>query len=95
MSIENHKWVRLPSGEVNEAYLDHNTHKGPFCVNCFKFFCLQCEKDLGLNSSGSASDGSVDYYLPKCEANLDNEVEAWSPIGGELAVSLIERKVHA
>jgi len=56
---------------------------------------VQCEKELGLNSSGAASDRSVDYYLPKCEANVDSEVEAWSPIGGELAVSLIERKIHA
>ena len=50
MSIENHKWVRLPNGDVNEAYIDHNTHKGPFCVNCSKFFCVQCEKELGLKT---------------------------------------------
>lgn len=95
MSIENHKWARLPNGDVDEAYVDYNTHKGPYCVTCHKFFCVQCEKELNLNHGGAADPQDVGYWLPKCEANLDLEPEAWSPIGGELAISLIERKVHA
>lgn len=95
MSIENHKWSRTENGDVDVQYFSHNTHSGPYCILCSKFFCVQCEKDSNLNTNGAAEERMVDYYLPKCEANLDLEVEAWSPIGGELANSLIERKIHA
>jgi|LakMenEpi03Aug12_release.lakeMendotaPanAssembly.Ray.scaffolds.fasta_scaffold2984349_1 hypothetical protein len=72
-----HRWLPNPDNSIDYNYLDIDTHNGPFCDVCRKFFCMICD----------------DLSLLKCEEDPDPSIE-WSPIGGELAMAIINRKGH-
>jgi hypothetical protein len=72
-----HRWLPNPDNSIDYNYLDTDTHNGPFCEQCQKFFCIKCD----------------DISLLQCEEEPDPSIE-WSPIGGELAMSIINRKGH-
>jgi hypothetical protein len=69
-----HDWALSLDNKVDEDYFIYESHNGPFCTKCRKFFCVKCDDISNLI----------------CESN---ELE-WSPIGGELATSVINRKGH-
>jgi hypothetical protein len=76
----NHKWALNQDGSINYNYLDYEDHNGPICVDCKKFFCVVCD-DIG--------------ELPCIIGSLEGSNLEWSPIGGELAMSIINRKGHS
>lgn len=72
-----HKWLLNTDNSIDYNYLDTDTHNGPFCTTCKKFFCMLCDDLASLS----------------CVIESEPNVE-WSPIGGELATALINRKGH-
>jgi hypothetical protein len=72
--MNKHDWLLNEDKTININYLDYNTHNGPFCKVCRKFFCVNCDEIENL----------------VCE----KDSKEWSPIGGELANSIINRKGH-
>jgi len=78
----NHKWILKQDGSVNYNYLNYEDHNGPFCKDCRRFFCMVCDDISSLQCP------AID------DTNLKKNIESWSPIGGELANKIINRKGH-
>ena len=60
--MNKHDWLLNEDKTININYLNYNTHNGPFCKVCRKFFCLHCDKIENLVCEKDLNEWKDKYY---------------------------------